>query len=506
MTTRKLICILLAALLILPAVLTGCSETKQNTDAEQPGNTAQNASDGVSPDEAAETEFTRAMVKDDLPDDLDLGGQEFLVLARSKSWFNGEMFVEELNGETLNDAVFKRDSTVEERLNAVINYDLQEDTNGIVNKNVTAGADEVAIHVGSAVDTVQYGVNGNYYNLLGDAPIYLNLSQPWWSQYYTQQESVCGKAFFATGDLFTSLIKLAFVTYANMKLVTDYQVDNPYDLVRSGQWTFDKEMEMAALVHEDKYGDGKQDKNDAYGMTLAGMIGLDTYWSAFDLTICEKDENDIPHLAVDEEKMQSVLSKLLSYYVDCEFCWCPTNPGVDAEQDEIAQMLAEDRILFTPLRIMHTDQIRDMESAYGLLPLPKWDEAQTNYYTFVHDQYSIGGIPVSVQDPASVSAVMEAMASESYRYVTPAYYDVVLNGKYLRDLDSSEMLEIAMAGVKIDFGWIHTYSLSSVSQALLRDILYNNKSDNFSSAFSSRKKALDKLMSKLIEKVEKIDH
>ena len=91
-----------------------------------------------------------------------------------------------------------------------------------------------------------------------------------------------------------------------------------------------------------------------------------------------------------------------------------------------------------------------MESPYGLIPLPKWNEEQSNYYTFVHDQYSIGGIPVSVQDPAMTSAVMEALAAESYRYVTPAYYDVVLNGKYLRDADSSEMLELAMAGVNVD--------------------------------------------------------
>ena len=503
---KKVLCILLAALMVLPA-LTACSESAQNTD--QPAKTGtdvQASSDVGAAEETPETEFTRAMVKDDLPEDLDLGGQSYEVLARTKAWFTGEMYVEELNGETLNDAVFKRDSAIEERLNCVINYNLQDDTNGVVNKNVTAGADEVAIHVGSAVDTVQYGVNGNYYNLLGEHPVYLNLSQPWWSQYYTQQESVMGKAFFATGDLFTSLIKLSFVTYANMKLVNDFQLESPYDIVRSGQWTFDKEMEMASLVHEDKNGNGVRDKNDSYGMTLAGMIGLDVYWSAFDLTICEKDANDVPSFSVDEEKMSAVLEKLYTYYIDCEYCWCPPNPDSDKEQDEVAQMLSEDRILFTPLRIMHTDQIRDMESPYGLIPLPKWNEEQDNYYTFVHDQYSIGGIPVSVQDPASVSALMEALAAESYRFVTPAYYDVVLNGKYLRDPDSSEMLELAMAGVKIDFGWIHTYSLGSCSQGLLREILYNSKSSNFSSVYKSKQKALAKMTSKLVEKIEKIDH
>ena len=109
---------------------------------------------------------------------------------------------------------------------------------------------------------------------------------------------------------------------------------------------------------------------------------------------------------------------------------------------------------------------------------------------------------VSVVGIAGLSAVMEALAAESYRYVTPAYYDVVLNGKYLRDADSSEMLELAMAGVKIDFGWIHTYSLGSCSQGLLREILYNSKSSNFSSVYKSKQKALAKMMSKLVEKIE----
>ncbi len=98
-----------------------------------------------------------------------------------------------------------------------------------------------------------------------------------------------------------------------------------------------------------------------------------------------------------------------------------------------------------------------------------------------------------------VSAVMEAMAAESYRYVTPAYYDVVLNGRYLRDKDSSEMLEIAMDGIKIDFGWIHTYSLGSCSQALLRDIIYTSKSNNFSSGYARMKRVYEKKMEMLLE-------
>jgi hypothetical protein len=503
---KRLLCICLAAILAISSLLTGCADSGKAED--NPAASAQTPAGTADPAAAQETEEpadNRASVKDDLPDDLDFGGRSILILARNKSWFDGEMFTEELNGETLNDAVFKRDISVEDRLHVKVDYQLEGETNDFVNNNVKAGSDEFGFHVGSAVDTVQYGVKGYYYNLLGDYPEYLNLDQPWWSRYYTQQSSIGGKAFFATGDLFTSLIKLSFVTYVNLKMIEDYQFENPYDLVRYGGWTFDKEMEMALQVYRDNNGNGISDERDTFGMSMAGSIGLDVYWSAFDLTICEKDAEDMPSFSVDEEKMSAVLAKLYQYYENCDSVFTPPDTS-DSEQDVVAQMLAEDRMLFSPLRIMHTDQIREMESNYGLIPLPKWDEEQQNYYTFVHDQYSIGGIPVSVQDPSMVSAVAEAMAAESYRTVTPAYYDVVLNGKYLRDLDSSEMLEIAMEGIKIDFGWIHTYSLSSCSQELLRRILYSNHSGDFSSHYARNRKMFEKVMTKLRDAVEKIDN
>lgn len=498
---KRLTALLLTALLLSQTMLAGCSEGGENAEATQ-NPTNEDSSSSPESETEEETELTRENVPDDLPE-LDYEGQNVLILARDKEWFKGEMYAEDITGEIVNDAVYDRDISVEDRLKVVIDYTLQSDTNSLVNKNVTAGTDEFTVHVGSAVDTVQYGIKGNYYNLLGDHVQYLNLDQPWWSQYYTEQSEIEGCSFFATGDLCFSLIKLSFVTFVNMKMLEDHGLDNPYELVRSGEWTFDKEMEMASVAYEDKNGNGRRDPNDVYGMSIGGEIGLDVYWSAFDLTICEKDENSIPSFSVNEEKMSSVIEKLYSYYIDCEYVYTPLNNS-DTEQDEIAKMLSEDRMLFSPLRILHTEQIREMESDYALIPLPKWDEAQSNYYTYVHDQYSVVGIPLSVQNTSMASAVLEAMAADSYRHVTPAYYDMVLNGKYIRDPNSTEMLEIAIDGVKIDFGWIHTYSLSSCSQALLRNILYQSKSNSFSSQYKKYQKVFARTMDKLVENVEKI--
>ena len=83
---KKLTALLLALLMVLPAFAAGCSESSENnTDTKDVGSVTPSGDDAVDPGDTAETEFTRAMVKDDLPDDLDFGGQEQIILARTKA-------------------------------------------------------------------------------------------------------------------------------------------------------------------------------------------------------------------------------------------------------------------------------------------------------------------------------------------------------------------------------------------------------------------------------------
>ena len=221
------------------------------------------------------------------------------------------------------------------------------------------------------------------------------------------------------------------------------------------------------------------------------------------MSLITRDENKNPVVSFDVDKLSAAIEKLDSIYKKADFAYCPAVYGSDEEQDEIAAMLADDRMLFSALRVMHTEQLRDMESDYALLPLPKWNEEQDKYYTFVHDNYSIVGIPVSVKNPSMASAVMEAMAAESYRHVTPAYYDIVLNGKYIRDPNSAEMLDLAMEGIKLDFGWIYTLNLSQVTQGVFRDILYNNNASAVASTLKAKEMVTAKSLERLIMLVEK---
>ena len=63
-----------------------------------------------------------------------------------------------------------------------------------------------------------------------------------------------------------------------------------------------------------------------------------------------------------------------------------------------------------------------------------------------------------------IGAVLEAMASESYRTVTPAYYEVALKNKYAKDPASWDMLDIVTENLYIDPGVLYTKNIESVHQ------------------------------------------
>ncbi len=54
----------------------------------------------------------------------------------------------------------------------------------------------------------------------------------------------------------------------NKDMLRDFELENPYDLVRSDDWTLEKMMSMASVVMSDLDGDGDYDENDRYGYSV----------------------------------------------------------------------------------------------------------------------------------------------------------------------------------------------------------------------------------------------
>lgn len=111
---KRILSLLLAALLLASATACGNNTTKTDETTGSSDTTADTNGGNT------ETAPTETALTDSLPDGLDFGGATYTIYAREDLEWGTEMYVDELTGEIVNDAIYNRSRNVDERLNVAI--------------------------------------------------------------------------------------------------------------------------------------------------------------------------------------------------------------------------------------------------------------------------------------------------------------------------------------------------------------------------------------------------
>ena len=141
----------------------------------------------------------------------------------------------------------------------------------------------------------------------------------------------------------------------------------------------------------------------------------------------------------------------------------------------------------------YIESMRDMEYDFGILPFPKYTEEQDEYYSRLCF-YDAAVIPVTVPDLECSSIILEALSCDSYNNVVPAYKEEVLKSKFVRDEDSSQMLDIVLAHRVVDMG--DTIFCESIRNGFVNPLFSSNSRE-----LASKVQANEKMLSELIEKM-----
>ena len=174
----------------------------------------------------------------------------------------------------------------------------------------------------------------------------------------------------------------------------------------------------------DLNGDGKTDVDDQLGLlTYALAAAVDPFvYSSIKFTTRDKD--GFVQLNMKTDEAVALTEKLCAFF---------HQPAVSSKADgKQVAIFAKGNVLFLgngTLSNASSSEMRDMENDFGVLPHPKGSEEQESYYSLVHDTAMVTAVPVTVKDTEKVGAVLEALAAQSYRTVTPAFFDVALKNR-----------------------------------------------------------------------------
>lgn len=263
-----------------------------------------------------------------------------------------------------------------------------------------------------------------------------------------------------------------------------------YELVYSSKWTLDKLNEMAASAYSDLNGDTYVDESDQLGLVLEGSNYATGFFDAVEMTIFNKT-GDSFEFAFDNEHNTSAVQKIVDIMNN-------TLGAIQRGADDSTNYLAEDalfrngNVLFTGGWMSCAESYRELTFDYGIIPYPKYDENQDGYHTTILTTYTNFALPVNCRQIDASCAVLEALSSEFYRTVTPAYFETALKVKYSRDDESSQMFDLLRESASYSFGMVFTNALDLVDTNFKNAV--NQKNENWSSLIASKK---DKTMSLL---------
>jgi len=403
----------------------------------------------------------------------------------------------ELNGDIINDAIYERIKATEEDTGVTIKSNIFENAGTMAN-TIMAGDHftDLTLMAGNGVKTLLQQ------NMLTDlfSIDTLDLSKSWWDQNSVEQLSLGNKLYIAAGDISPFGILASHCTFVNKGMIRTYNLEDPYEAVRGGTWTYDKMVEMGKAVARDVDGDGVMTDSDTYGYSSEG-IGMVTAGAA-GTVFTTKDENDYPVLNINEDVAAAAVEKIVTAFRDPNICLYSgkvTGTYTNVFRQCIVQKFIEDTLMFVNNWLVVALDLRDMDSDFGILPPPKLNEAQETYNIYHSETWTTYAfVPKTAQDLDMVGNVMNVLGYYGHEHIYKALIETTITSKTLRDTDTEEMLDIIYNNRHFELAGI--YNWGSISNMFNGFITGNDI--NFASKYAASKSAIETAIQATIDALE----
>ena len=490
---RKITCIrvaaLILALILACGIFAGCAGSG-NGDGDQTAPSGENTGAATTAGGEATTDDTTPTATSVLGT-KDLGGETITFYSR---YYNGiwksDLMATEDDVDTLKLAVYRRNKVLEETYNFKLN-ELQSGKatfKSDLERLVSAGDqtfDVVYMSVTDAADSAQSGLFWD----LHDIP-QIDLESRWWSQSCNKSWSIAHRQFFAIGDISTVDNMSARGVFFNKKMIDANQLESPYECVKNNTWTLDKMFDMATVATVPNPDGG----SSVYGISAQNSFGFIMLMSSGEF-ISRNNEDDIPEINIGNERSLAVVDKLMSHTAG--------NQGIflGADADVMAHF-RNSEALFMPEVLYHLITLRGSDLDVGVVPTPKYDSEQEEYYSFT-TCYGVTclGFPQSNNGERLERAafVVEAMSIQSLTTVTPAYFDVCIKTRFAPDIEASNTIQIILDGLYTDLAEAYKWGG-------LRDKVQNAVKDgqSITTSISASKKVADMAINKTVENWGKV--
>ena len=498
----------LLSLLLMIAMLIGTFAACHKT----PDDTEKNTSGLDTNDETADANSEEALLK---PADQNFDNYEFNILANLNKFYQTQYYCDEKNVEgDLDMAVFERQALLEEKYGIIIN--MVESSNPVNDLTTYCSSGTYFCDVAAipAHTSMQLAIGGYFYNVKELEE--LNLTASYYDQRIQEEYRVGNYVFLLEGDYsYVDDLRTISVIY-NDTLYGDYNYydtyGTPYNMVRNGEWTYERLFTMIEEKAQNLDSDERMTENDHWGMICSVDCPLAFYYGSGNKIY--SNENGTLTLNIADASGYEQTYNLLSYLIEnmLESPDAILNNDVSGTGEQQSQNISNiffgDRALFRVTTTSAILRLLDMESDYGILPIPKYTEEQSEYYSMVSyaEHEPIAFVYNKNRDIGTVASVFEIFAYHS-RYgnsntMYENFYDELAELRICRTPDDREMVQLIFANKCYDIDSVlGLTNISTLIYGMYNNGSYSALSSSLKSVGNSAKYKGQLLMMSLAEKV-----
>ena len=330
-------------------------------------------------------------------------------------WAMPEVFVTEENdaefGEEIQKAVLDRNEFIENTYGVKVNW-----------INATKSSMPKALEAAILAGNINYDLaaprmmnaqaivtRGYVYDLANRE--FIDFKNSYYREESIKTYTAHGHTFFVTGGFSNLDMETASVLYFNKTLLpgeTEEITNDIYDMVRKGEWTFDKLFTYLEASYFDN-GSGFDRNSD----TLGASFLLDSYYDYFGIKSAGINESTGNwELTINDERIDDVISAIIRSNTAPEL--------VINEDTDYYNSFNRNQVVFLTDVL---NKANDFENV-GIVPFPMLNKEQGRYYAPCSIQFSVAMcIPKITQDRNMSEYFMDVLCWTGEEYIIKTYID-----------------------------------------------------------------------------------
>lgn len=418
--------------------------------------------DGTKPDTttaAVDVDETTNDIYKDVPTG-NFNDEEFHILNDICTWALTTMESSDQLGDTISDAVTNRNGILEQQVGVKLVINTVSNVNSDIRKDQDTTTNQYDCFFDPSTSNVKLAVEGRLvdFNELKD----IDLTKEWWYPTSTRNLAIGPAVYMVFSDIHLYFHESFYVSIFNKDMFANYPgLEDPYELVKSGNWTIDKLTEMMKVVASDVDANGKKDISEStsiYGLVAHTNAGY-SMMVGFDNNLLEYDDQHIPQAnftGVGERFIDSY-NKVKNTMYDTVLCGSPISEGYSKLSNRQHTPFSEGRALFMYEVTGTLKEHRDESFSYGIVTSPKYNAEQKEYISPITCSAASMCVPVGCKDLDRVGVVLENMAAVSHKVIKPAYYNITLCYKYNKDPAAIEMLDMVYKNGRFELAYVYNF-------------------------------------------------